>query len=489
MNQPLPSVLNAMAARTGRSRRSFGVALIGAFAAMLVAFSVATIYSEVRGRDVEGAAVTIATVCAPTIQRLATARTSLTQLRVAQSEYMQAVAAGQTPARDLFRFGPQILATASAVYADLPPGLPPDQVAPTWQAARQRLAALGAALTALAQVSTTDSEAVRVANQRFRGQAEQVATTIADSVDLIAGQAKQLALHIQAVSGHRRQLSLILLVACGIATVVAATLLRRAMRVHDQLNRVHNQLLEGRSAELEAFSGRVAHDVRGSLTAVSLTLQQIARSRRDDTQIVGLARRGERNLDSAIALVDGLLGFARAGARAELGARADVGKVLDDVLALRRAEAAAAGIEIESACDVDGSAGDTVACSAGVLNSLLSNLIGNAIKHMGDSPRRKISVRVLARGAIVRVEVEDTGPGIPDGQRDLIFDPFVRGSATGTPGIGLGLATVKRLVEGHGGQVGVEAAPRGGSLFWFELSRSAPAATRPQATAVAAERV
>jgi signal transduction histidine kinase len=163
--------------------------------------------------------------------------------------------------------------------------------------------------------------------------------------------------------------------------------------------------------------------------------------------------------------------------------------VLEDVLALRRAEAAAAGIEIESAFDVDCSSGDMVACSAGVLNSLLSNLIGNAIKHMGDSPRRKISVRVLSRGEVVRVEVEDSGPGIPDGQRDLIFDPFVRGGSTGTPGIGLGLATVKRLVEGHGGQVGVEAAPRGGSLFWFELSRSVPAAPRPQATAVAAERV
>jgi signal transduction histidine kinase len=487
MIQPLPSVLKAMAARAGRSRRAFGLALVGAFAIVLVAFTAATVYSEARGRDVDQAAVGIAKVWAPTIQRLATARTSLTQLRVAESEYMLAVAAGQMPARDFFRFGPQILAAAIAVYDDLPTGSPKD-LTQTWQAGRQRLAALRDALVALSRVPTHDQEALREANQRFRSEAEQVAIALTDSIDAVAGEAQQLALHIEAVSGHRRQVNLILLVSCVIATVVATILLRRALRVHDDLISVHNELLEGRSAELEAFSGRVAHDVRGSLTAVSLTLQQIARTHRDDVQIVGMARRGERNLHSALALVDGLLEFARAGARPETGAAADVGKVLEDVLALRRAEAAAAAIEIESGAEIERGAGEMVACSAGVLNSLLSNLIGNAIKHMGQSERRQIGVRVLSRDDLVRIEVEDTGPGIPENQRDLIFEPYVRGGDSGAPGIGLGLATVKRLAEGHGGRVGVDAGPRGGSLFWFELRRLAPAVPRPMAAAVTVER-
>ena len=112
-----------------------------------------------------------------------------------------------------------------------------------------------------------------------------------------------------------------------------------------------------------------------------------------------------------------------------------------------------------------------LACSPGVLTSLLSNLIVNAVKYMGDSASRRIVVRTRERHALVRVEVEDTGPGIPPHLRETIFEPHVRGTATGVEGIGLGLATVKRLAQGHGGNAGVEPAPGGGSVFWFELPR------------------
>ena len=72
-----------------------------------------------------------------------------------------------------------------------------------------------------------------------------------------------------------------------------------------------------------------------------------------------------------------------------------------------------------------------------------------------------------------RTHERDTGS--PEVQVALlterIFEPWVRGPKTGVPGIGLGLATVKRLVESHGGAVGVRAGSRGGALFWFELPR------------------
>jgi signal transduction histidine kinase len=117
-----------------------------------------------------------------------------------------------------------------------------------------------------------------------------------------------------------------------------------------------------------------------------------------------------------------------------------------------------------------------VRCSAGPLLSVIGNLLRNAIKFMNDTPSdpRAIAVRVLDGGSSVHVEIEDTGPGIPPGTVDKIFEPYVRGAPAAQPGIGLGLATVKRIVEAHGGRVGVYAARNRGCCFWFELP-TAPA--------------
>lgn len=108
------------------------------------------------------------------------------------------------------------------------------------------------------------------------------------------------------------------------------------------------------------------------------------------------------------------------------------------------------------------------ACAPGVLASILSNLVRNGIRYIGDRPRKVVRVSVQHRGAVVRVEVEDTGPGLPSGMGSSVFEPYVRGQAN-TPGLGLGLATVKRLAEGYGGSVGVLSRAGEGCTFWFEL--------------------
>jgi signal transduction histidine kinase len=109
-----------------------------------------------------------------------------------------------------------------------------------------------------------------------------------------------------------------------------------------------------------------------------------------------------------------------------------------------------------------------VACSVGALTSVMSNLVGNALKY---TTQGRVTVRSEAVDGVVRVEVEDTGPGLPqDVPPESLFDPYVRGNGVSQPGMGLGLATVKRLVEGHGGQVGVRPSARTkGCLFWFTL--------------------
>jgi signal transduction histidine kinase len=99
----------------------------------------------------------------------------------------------------------------------------------------------------------------------------------------------------------------------------------------------------------------------------------------------------------------------------------------------------------------------------------VGNLIANAIKYMpGDRPERLVSIRGTDTPLGVHVEVSDTGPGLPNEVQESIFDPYVRADAS-RPGLGLGLATVKRLVQSHRGRVGVRSKVGEGSVFWFEL--------------------
>jgi signal transduction histidine kinase len=109
-----------------------------------------------------------------------------------------------------------------------------------------------------------------------------------------------------------------------------------------------------------------------------------------------------------------------------------------------------------------------VACSAGVLISITTNLVSNAMKYMGDAELRRVRVRAGEVGHFLQLEVSDTGPGIAPELQAIIFQPYVRGDATAL-GYGLGLATVRRLVEAHGGDVGLQSSPEGGCLFRVHL--------------------
>ena len=103
------------------------------------------------------------------------------------------------------------------------------------------------------------------------------------------------------------------------------------------------------------------------------------------------------------------------------------------------------------------------------LGTVLSNLVVNALKF---TPRRGLVRCTLStRAGRVRVEVADTGPGIPPDLRDAIFEPRRRGLAEAAGGHGLGLAIVRELVELHGGAVTVGDAPEGGALFTVEIPR------------------
>jgi signal transduction histidine kinase len=99
---------------------------------------------------------------------------------------------------------------------------------------------------------------------------------------------------------------------------------------------------------------------------------------------------------------------------------------------------------------------------------------------MGDSAVRRVAVAAEARNEVVRIEVHDTGPGIPTASQGTVFDVYARAAPSGISGLGLGLATVRRLAEVLGGRVGLESGTPAGSVFWIELPKARAGEKRPE---------
>jgi signal transduction histidine kinase len=298
----------------------------------------------------------------------------------------------------------------------------------------------------------------------------QTLESITRAIEYNAVLGRETAARIHETRRHTMWLANGLNAVCGILAVAVAWLLHREAQARRVLFDAHTQSLEARAAELEQFAGRVAHDIRNPLSAARLAAEMAVRKSADEG-VRGHVRLIIRSLSRADAITGALLDFARSGARPDPGARTEPRAVMEDLLSGFSAEAEQLGIELRS----EPVPPVLVACSTGAYLSLLGNLVRNAIKYMGDAPARRVTLRVMEDGAMVRTEVRDTGPGIAAESLPSLFEPYFRGQASGAEGLGLGLATVKKLAEGHGGRVGVTSERGKGSTFWFELPRAGSA--------------
>lgn len=298
-------------------------------------------------------------------------------------------------------------------------------------------------------------------------------TALERSTMFDAEQGQRLGREIQDIRGNANALVILVdavavLLAAG-AVVLALRQLRRAARARQLEDAAREQreaeLLEANEA-LGQFAGRVAHDVLSPLSTTMLSLDLVRQSCHDDKVVLHATERGAAALSRVQTLVDDLLAFARAGGKPEPGAEASLGSVLRGVFDGLEAQARKLDISLTLPAVPAG----TVACSPGVLTSIMTNLVQNAIKYMGDARERQISARVLDTGPRWRVEVGDTGRGIPEQELKRIFEPYVQ-LARASGGIGLGLATVDRLVRAHGGTVGLRSQLGVGTTFWFELPK------------------
>lgn len=268
------------------------------------------------------------------------------------------------------------------------------------------------------------------------------------------------------------------------STAVRAIEADRAQQsTHERLARMVRDSRELRRSNehLSAFAGQVSHDLRGPLSAVSLGLELldeqlssmsvVPRDLSDDgteqvstEMLQSLVRSTRGGASRALHAINGLLEYSSAGA--ELRRQpVDVARLVDDTLvdlATRRGTTTVVVDELP-----------VVQADPVQLRAVMQNLIGNAFKH-GAGARGSVVVDAVRAGSgVVRLRVHDSGEGVPPESRDEIFGRGMRGAdavSAGLEGMGLGLDTCRRVMENHGGRIGVETSERmGGACFWVEL--------------------
>ncbi|WP_170319396.1 ATP-binding protein [Polyangium spumosum] len=244
------------------------------------------------------------------------------------------------------------------------------------------------------------------------------------------------------------------------------------------------------NADLDAFAGRIAHDLRNLLTPISLVPPRLRRA--DDKEATErIAASLERSVTRANAVLEGLLAFSRSSRPDDTRQMASMREVIAEVAE----ELAQTATEVRAEVTIQ--VEDTrVACSPELLHVVVLNLLGNALKYLAGREERRVVVRACRTDdGFVELAVEDTGPGIPEGAKDRIFEPFYRVPGVHAPGTGIGLATVRRIVTAHEGRIACVSALGRGTTFrvWMPCAerkglplppRPAPAGRgAPEATA------
>jgi signal transduction histidine kinase len=440
---------------------------VAAVAAVALSFLAVNAYVEARSKDTEAEATQIAERDVPEIDRLTAVRTELRRMQVAYAAALEEAEHGVAlRAMDIERLRAQ-RDRALASYRALEHVASPELEALVQQLARSDDD--GRRALDLARHGRFGAAELVVAGP-LRDEMEAADRSLYRLTEIDTGRAHASAGRIRTTRRSTARTALILDCMClalaGVATVMLASTVARRVRLTES----YRQIVERRAEELELFAGRVAHDVMSPLGAVRISLEMARRRHPGDTTLGEHVARATSGMDRAQQLVDGLLAFARAGARPRADARASLVDGVEAVAAELAPLARAHGVTIE----VEPFPRLEVACDPGVLTSVLSNLVSNAIKYMGERPVRRVQLCAAGGRARARVDVCDTGPGVPPGKERAVFEPFVRMAPAHQPGVGLGLATVKRVVEAHGGAVGVYPAPSGGACFWFELPLAAP---------------
>jgi signal transduction histidine kinase len=458
----------------------FSRGLFAAFGAVAIAFVAATILADWRTLSIDQETQTLLTDAMPSIEYLVAASDAVRDIEAAADDYPE-VPVAQRPAA---RLKVDALWKAVDTELDLYRKLPDfDEERDLYDGVPSALRDLDSSVRALfAEVEAGAVDKARVdADDEVRPRSTKVTGLLRQIVQRNAADAVESAHRINQTRHATTVVSAGLDAVAVLLTIGSAIWVLRLFQAHNRLAHAHAELVQHRADELEVFSRRVAHDLLSPLSSLTFSLSAFKKAAEKDPKLEHALARARQCVLRAQQLVDNVFEFARSGGSPDPTARTSIVDTIDAVVE----EARAVSSEERADIDVGPLPACSVRCSRGVLSSILGNLVRNAVKYMRDSVVRSVSIRVTEVGELVRFEVEDTGPGIPPAIEATLFQPYVRGEGVTQPGLGLGLATVKRFCEAHGGTVGVRSTEGRGSVFFFTLPKAAPVGSAAPASEVA----
>ncbi|MFW5921519.1 MAG: PAS domain S-box protein, partial [Polyangiales bacterium] len=228
------------------------------------------------------------------------------------------------------------------------------------------------------------------------------------------------------------------------------------------------------NAELEQFAYVASHDLQEPLRMIASYTELLAKRYADQlderaAKYIGYAQDGAARMRR---LIEDLLAYSRVRTRGRAPQRVAASRCLTQALENLRLQIRETGASVEQ--------GElpSVLADETQLTEVFQNLLSNALKFRGEDPPR-IRVWAERQDGHACFYVEDNGIGVSAEHAERIFQVFERlHTRDEYPGTGIGLALCKRVIERHGGHIGVRSEPGGGATFWFTL----PVAGRGQSS-------
>jgi signal transduction histidine kinase len=236
------------------------------------------------------------------------------------------------------------------------------------------------------------------------------------------------------------------------------------VNTHLTIRRLRREL-EQQLALKERFMRVASHDLRNPLCLILMS-GELAKRKGASPEVSEYLASIHSSAKEMQRIIDTFLNLRRSGAQPAAG-RCDVNLLAAAVVAQQEpaAETKRMVLSLELADTLPPARAD-----AGHAYQALTNYVSNALKFT--PPGGRIVIRTREAGPRLRIEVADSGPGVPAAERSALFTEFARLTPRPTGGEeshGVGLSIVKQLIESQDGAVGAEFPAEGGAVFWFEL--------------------